>query len=56
MKLTDENTDGMDCRPPTGKLIMEPPDYMKERLAKVAADRAAGIRVADSGAEKNEID
>ncbi len=52
MKLTDDNSDAMDCRPPTGKLMMEHPDYMKERLAKVAADRATGIRVADSGAEK----
>jgi hypothetical protein len=50
MKLTEENQDYMDCRPPIGQV--DPamvPDYMRAGIAKRAAARAAekAVRAVD---------
>jgi len=43
MKLTDENADYMDCRPPTGEEvdIDMVPEHMRETVLKRRAERAA---------------
>ena len=42
MKLTDENQDWMDCRPPTGEVNWEMvPEHMRERMKYRMAERAS---------------